>query len=163
MYLNLAPVQLKTGLASAPVARTFLEALPLLKVEKGKAQAFLNLDPLGKFARFGVLGRGLDDALKETLSVAADVKAEPGIRAVVADATIYHEAGATEAQELAALASTLVAYLRAFEEAGTPPAQAFSQISFAVAADTDQFLTMAKKSGVNPYAKKARTALSSLK
>lgn len=144
MYLNLAPVQLKTGLASAPVARAFLDALPLLKVEKGKAQAFLNLDPLGKFARYGVLGRGLDDALKETLAIASDVKSEPGIRAIVTDATIYHEAGATEAQELAALASTLVAYLRAFEDAGTPPAEAFAQIAFAVAADTDQFLTMAK-------------------
>ncbi len=68
----------------------------------------------------------------------------PKLRTVCADATIYHEAGATEAYELTALASTFVAYLRAFEAAGITPTDAMGHISFAVSADTEQFLTTAK-------------------
>jgi methylmalonyl-CoA mutase len=144
-YLDLAPVQLKIALGAPPIARAFLASLPLVGAKPGKTQAFLNLDPIGKLARFGALGRTLDDALKDVLAVAAEArKTEPHIRTVRVDATIAHEAGATEAQELAVLASTLVGYLKAFEAAGVAPAAALPQISFAVAADTDQFLTMAK-------------------
>ncbi len=69
---------------------------------------------------------------------------EPQLRTVCADATIYHEAGASEGQELAALASTLVAYLRTFEAAGVAPADAMAHLSFAVSASPDQFMTTAK-------------------
>lgn len=145
LYLDLAPVQLKVALAGAPVARDFLAALPLIGAKPGTTQAFLNLDPIGKFGRYGHLGRPLEDAVSEVLAVAAEArKSEPNIRVVRVDGTIYHEAGATEAQELAALASTLVGYLKQFEAAGATPEVALSQMSFAVAADTDQFLTMAK-------------------
>lgn len=144
-YLDLAPVQLKIGFGAPKLARAFLAALPLIGAKPGKTQAFLNFDCIGKYARFGGLGRSLDDAAKEMLSVAAEArKAEPNVRTVRVDATVYHEAGATEAQELAAMAATLVAYLKKFEEVGVTPVDALPQISFALAADTDQFLTMAK-------------------
>ena len=45
-------------------------------------------------------------------------------RRVPVDATVPHEAGASEAQELAFLAATLTAYLRAFEAAGVSPSDA---------------------------------------
>lgn len=145
MYLDLAPVQLKIGLGAPKLAREFIAALPMIGAKPGKTQAFLNLDCIGKYARFGGLARSLEDATSEVLAVAAETrKAEPSIRTVRVDATVYHEAGATEAQELAALAATLVAYLKRFEAAGVTPADALAQISFAVSADTDQFLTMAK-------------------
>lgn len=144
-YLDLAPVQLKIGLGAPKLAREFLAALPLIGAQPGKTQAFLNLDCIGKFARFGGLSRSLDDATAEVMAVAAEArKAEPNIRTMRVDATVYHEAGATEAQELAAMAATLVAYLKRFEAAGVAPGEALAQISFALSADTDQFLTMAK-------------------
>lgn len=144
-YLDLAPVQLKIALGAPALARQFLAALSLIGAKPGQTQAFLNFDCIGKYARYGGLARSLDDATAEVMAVAAEArKAEPHIRTVRVDATIYHEAGATEAQELAALAATLVAYLKRFEAAGVPPADALAQIAFAVAADTDQFLTMAK-------------------
>jgi methylmalonyl-CoA mutase len=145
MYLDLAPVQLKIGLGAPKLARDFLAALPLAGAKPGQAQAFLNLDCIGKYARFGGLARSLDDATSEVMAVAAQArKAEPHIRTVRVDATVYHEAGATEAQELAAMAATLVAYLKRFELAGVAPTDALAQISLALSADTDQFLTMAK-------------------
>lgn len=144
-YLDLAPVQLKIGLGAPKLAREFLAALPIIGAKPGKTQAFLNLDCIGKFARFGGLSRSLEDATAEVMAVAAEArKAEPHIRTMRVDATVYHEAGATEAQELAAMAATLVAYLKRFEAAGVAPGEALAQISFALSADTDQFLTMAK-------------------
>lgn len=144
-YLDLAPVQLKIGLGAPKLARAFLASLPLIGAKPGTTQAFLNLDCISKFARFGGLGRSLDDATNEVMAVAAEArKVEPNIRTLRVDATVHHEAGATEAQELAAMAATLVAYLKKFEEAGVAPVEALPQIAFALAADTDQFLTMAK-------------------
>jgi methylmalonyl-CoA mutase len=81
----------------------------------------------------------------EAAKLAKDLGASaPHIRTVRADGTIYHEAGATEGYELAALASTFVAYLKTFDAAGIPPAEAMRHISFAVSADTEQFATIAK-------------------
>jgi methylmalonyl-CoA mutase len=62
----------------------------------------------------------------------------------VADGRPYHEAGASEAQELAAMLATLVAYLRACEAAGLRPRAAFAKIGLGLAADADMFLTIAK-------------------
>ena len=63
---------------------------------------------------------------------------------MLVDATVPHEAGASEAQELAYLAATLVAYLRAFEAAGVAPKDALPTIAFALSVDTDLFLNAAK-------------------
>ncbi len=63
---------------------------------------------------------------------------------IVADARRVHMAGGTEAQELAlALASALTS-LRALEKAGSSLNEARALISFRLAADADQFLTIAK-------------------
>jgi methylmalonyl-CoA mutase len=61
-----------------------------------------------------------------------------------ADGRIVHNAGGSEAQELAYTVAVAVAYLRALEGAGLAPDRARSLIEFRLAADTDQFLTIAK-------------------
>jgi methylmalonyl-CoA mutase len=60
------------------------------------------------------------------------------------DARAYHEAGAGEAQELAAALSIGVAYLRALEAAGFSLEEAQGALSFLLVADADEFLTVAK-------------------
>ncbi len=62
----------------------------------------------------------------------------------VADGRIVHAAGGSEAQELAFALSTAVAYWRALEAGGDTHATAREKISFRLAADADQFLTIAK-------------------
>lgn len=62
----------------------------------------------------------------------------------VADGRIIHNAGGSEAQELAFALASAVAYLRALETGGTPLDAARRMIYFRLAADADQFLTMAK-------------------
>jgi methylmalonyl-CoA mutase len=68
----------------------------------------------------------------------------PGVTALASDGHAYHCAGATEAQELAAMLSTIVAYLRAADKAGISPADALPKIAVNLAVDADQFLDIAK-------------------
>jgi methylmalonyl-CoA mutase len=62
----------------------------------------------------------------------------------LADGRPVHDAGGSEAQELACALAIAVSYLRAFEEAGMTLDAARSALSFRLSADADQFLTMAK-------------------
>ena len=62
----------------------------------------------------------------------------------MADGRIWHAAGASEAQELAAVLATVIEHLRLFEAQGLAPDDAAARIGVALAADTDQFLTIAK-------------------
>ncbi len=61
-----------------------------------------------------------------------------------ADGRIVHNAGGSEAQELAFALASAVAYLRALEAAGVALDAAQRMIYFRLAADADQFLTTAK-------------------
>ena len=62
----------------------------------------------------------------------------------VADGRVIHNAGGSEAQELAFALGSAVTYLRALEAAGIALDAARRMIYFRLAADADQFLTIAK-------------------
>ena len=61
-----------------------------------------------------------------------------------ADGRVFHNAGATEAQELGIMLASAVSYLRMFEKARQPLVYAAPHIGFALSVDQDQFLSMAK-------------------
>jgi methylmalonyl-CoA mutase len=63
---------------------------------------------------------------------------------VLADGRPVHDAGGSEAQELAFALAIAVAYLRALEAGGIALDVASTAVSFRLIADADQFLTMAK-------------------
>src|SRR5713226_9071508 len=62
----------------------------------------------------------------------------------VADGRVVHDAGGSEVQELAFVLAAGVAYLRALEGAGVALEDAQGMVYARLAADADQFLTMAK-------------------
>ena len=62
----------------------------------------------------------------------------------VADGRVIHDAGGSEVQELAFVLAAGVAYLRALEDAGVALEDTQGMIYARLAADADQFLTMAK-------------------
>ncbi len=146
VFVDYAPIQLAGGVHGLAAARHYLEALTALKPEPGgTATSRLNIDPLGTLARFGATWAPIDKALAETVAFAgAARRSERRLSSVLVDATVPHEAGASEAQELSYLAATLVAYLRAFEAAGVPPKDALPSIAFALSVDTDLFPNAAK-------------------
>lgn len=111
---------------------------------KGLAVSF-GLDPLGDFAAKGSLPMAwplLAKRFAETSAVlAARGFAGPLARA---DGAIYHAAGASDAQELAAVLATMVAYLKAYAEADVPLSEAAARIEAALVADVNQTATIAK-------------------
>jgi methylmalonyl-CoA mutase len=104
----------------------------------------LGLDPYGWVARHGELA-GIDEQLRAAARMARSL-ADAGTptRALVCDGTIYHEAGATAAEEMALAVATGVSYLRDLLEAGLTAAQAVAQLEFRFSATDDQFVTIAK-------------------
>jgi len=145
VHLDFAPVQLAGGIGGLTAARNFIAALVTLGTKPGITVSRLNVDPIGTYARFGSTWAPIEAALADTVKLASEVHASGmPLSTVLVDATVPHEAGASEAQELAFLASALVAYLRAFEAAGLSAGDAFGQIAFALATDTDLFLGTAK-------------------
>jgi methylmalonyl-CoA mutase len=72
--------------------------------------------------------------------------AEAGFKGpfAVGDGRVVHNAGGSEAQELAFALASAVAYLRALETNGMAIEAARDAIYFRLSADADQFLTMAK-------------------
>lgn len=63
---------------------------------------------------------------------------------VLADGRPIHDAGGSEAQELAFAIASGLAYLRTLEAGGVPLDEASAALSFRLCADADQFLTIAK-------------------
>lgn len=68
----------------------------------------------------------------------------PGLRAIVVDATPYHDAGGSDVEELGCSLALGVAHLRALTGAGMPVEDALGQLEFRYAATADQFATIAK-------------------
>ncbi|BBF94429.1 methylmalonyl-CoA mutase subunit beta [Blastochloris tepida] len=116
-----------------------------LGVDAAALDVSFGIDPLGAAAVRG----GLADAWP---ALAADFAAEiaalakAGFRGpfAVADGRPVHDAGGSEVQELAFVMAAGVAYLRALEAGGIPLEEARRFVYARLAADADQFLTMAK-------------------
>lgn len=83
----------------------------------------------------------------------------PGIL-LEADGRVFHNAGATEAQELGAMLAGAVAHLRLFEEARQALVYAAPYIGFALCVDQDQFLSMAKIRALRLLWQRAQEAVS---
>ncbi len=67
----------------------------------------------------------------------------PGIL-LEGDGRVFHNAGASEAQELGIILASAVSHLRMFEQARQPLVYAAPHIGFSLSVDQDQFLSIAK-------------------
>ncbi|MEV7426428.1 methylmalonyl-CoA mutase small subunit [Streptomyces sp. NPDC091212] len=142
VYLDLAPVALDAGAEFAPAARELLRLHDERGVPRHAAHGTLGADPVGQLAR---TGRENADATGSAAELAALCAREyPGLRAIAVDALPYHDAGASDAQELGCSLATGVGWLRDLTDAGLSVEDACGQLEFRYAATADQFLTIAK-------------------
>ncbi len=133
----------------SPATRRVVRDLADLIKSRGFAPAAVDLrtsfNPIGGFA---VSGRSAIDWSTMAQGFAAVIgrAAADGFRGpfAVADGRVIHNAGGSEAQELAFALGCAVAYLRALEAGGMPLPRARGAIYFRLSADADQFLTLAK-------------------
>ncbi|MDE2578722.1 MAG: methylmalonyl-CoA mutase [Hyphomicrobiales bacterium] len=114
------------------------------KIDPKATQICFGLDPIGAIAR-GAVQASYNDILPHFLDTVRVLRAA-GFSGplTTADARVVHAAGGAEAQELGYAIGCALAYLRALEGAGLSLEQARDAISFRIAADADEFLTVAK-------------------
>ena len=144
VLLDMCGVALVAGERAQEAATALIAQWEARGITPAARRGHLNADPLGTMAIMGGLTGPLDAALARATSLIDATAAMPGVTALLADGNAYHSAGASEAQELAAMLATLVAYLRAAEAAGHAPQVALPKIAVSLTADTEQFLTIAK-------------------
>ncbi len=144
VLLDVCPVTLEAGEATATAAASLGELWRASGIADNARLGAFNADPLGTLALTGSLRQPLDAALAEAAGLAKAALGAPHLTALVADGHPYHAAGASEAQELAAVLATLAAYLRALEANGIAPADALPKIAINLAIDADQILGIAK-------------------
>lgn len=127
------------------IGRHLVDLLKARNLSPGAVNVRFGFDPIG-----GAAVRGGDagdwTAIAKVFGDKIAHLRQLGFRGPFAaiDGRVVHDAGGSEAQELAFVLASGVAYLRALEAAGLSLADARDAIHARLAADADQFLTMAK-------------------
>ncbi len=142
VMLDMAPVRLDAPGRGIEAAEALLALLTERGADPATISGDLGLDPIGAVA----LGRAAaEDAMAPVTALLHRLTGSwPGLGLLHVDGELYHAAGASEAQELAAAIATGIAYLRGADDAGLEPAFIAPRIGFTLAADADLFLTVAK-------------------
>jgi methylmalonyl-CoA mutase len=131
--------------ATREAVEHFVTLVKSRKLNPASVDMRASLNPIGGLAATGVSPRPWSELSKYVAATVRDYAAL-GFRGplMVADGRIIHNAGGSEAQELAFALAAAVDCLRALETGGTPLDAARGMIYFRLAADDDQFLTIAK-------------------
>jgi methylmalonyl-CoA mutase len=145
VHLDAVAIELQT----AEPTRDAADHLAALIKRRGHAPGAVDIrfghDAIGAHSLTGTLPIPFGDLMPRFGEhVASLAKLGFGSQLGAADGRIVHNAGGSEAQELAYTIAVAVAYLRALEGAGLALDDARSRIEFRLAADADQFLTIAK-------------------
>ena len=140
VYLSMAPVILDAGTEYSAACDAMLALVAEVEPDQ---RTTLSID-LGADPLTAALSDRPAPAIDDVVAVASRVAADHGVRAITVDGPAFHNLGANATWELAGSVGAAVAYLRVLTETGIPVGQALRQISFRLAADDDQFMTIAK-------------------
>ncbi|MGW5144058.1 methylmalonyl-CoA mutase family protein [Nocardia beijingensis] len=140
LLFELAPLTLDAGDEVAAAAAQVFTALDgYTAPARGDILVSLGAAPLT--SRFAGLA---DTGLAEAVALAGQAaRRQETVRAITVDGTVFHDAGASDAQELGAAVAAGLAYLRSLTES-LDIADALGQLEFRFAATDDQFATIAK-------------------
>ncbi|MFI5015088.1 MAG: methylmalonyl-CoA mutase family protein [Hyphomicrobiales bacterium] len=144
--LDLVRLRIETApFDGRPVAERMLELVARRGHEPKSLRIDFGLDPMSDMARAGGLPLAWPELAQRFVGTAKLIR-DKGFGSSLAriDGRAAHEAGASEAQELAFALATGILYLRAFESHGSSLDEARQPLSFLLVADVDQFLTIAK-------------------
>jgi methylmalonyl-CoA mutase len=138
---DVAPVALDAGFLGPQAAQWLSQAA---KASPAAPLGF-HLDPLGALAVAGVspgpVGAHIEEAARTGARLAV---VHPASSLFLASGAVLHEAGASEASEIAFAAACALAYARALEAAGLPIAQTFPRIVIGLTADAQLLTGIAK-------------------
>jgi len=141
---DIATIALDHGAGSGVTAATLLGLWGQEQDTPASLKFDFNMDPLGCLARTGMLKGGLNAAFARLSAAAQSLgEAYPEAGLVRIDARMVHEAGGSDAQELAALIASAVDTLRRLDNR-TDISALISRMSFALALDGNYGLGVAK-------------------
>lgn len=138
-------IELHAGPQSRMAVMHLADYIKQKGIDPAKCNIRFGYDPIGATAVWGSsafnwweMAPAVTDAIKKL--------AAQGFKGpfAVADGRIIHDAGGSEVQELSYVLAVMVSYLRALEDHNIPLETARSMVYARLAADADQFLTMAK-------------------
>jgi methylmalonyl-CoA mutase len=145
IYLDAVPIDLNLG----PTSRHIVREFPAYVKQRGVAPETLDvrfsINPVGGFAAAGNSAQSWKELARAFTSMIGELTGA-GFRGpfAVADGRVIHNAGGSEAQELAFALASAIAYLRVLESDGLAIEKARDAIYFRLSADAEHFLTMAK-------------------
>jgi methylmalonyl-CoA mutase len=141
VLLELAPVALDAGFLGPKAADwlgTAAKAAP-------SAPLAFHLDPLSAFARAGASPGPVESHIISAATVAARLsQTYPKASLFLASGQVAHEAGGSEAQEIAVMAAAALAYAKALVRAGLSMEDAFKGVILGLAVDGEYFTGVAK-------------------
>lgn len=143
--LNRIQVRIDAHPWSRAMADWLVAFLTKRRSDPTKLNLSFGIDPAAIFAGTGRLRTSIE-ALQESMPQSLAHFFSMGVPGVLleADGRVFHNAGATEAQELGTMIASAVSYLRMFEKARQPLVYAAPHIGFALSVDQDQFVSTAK-------------------
>jgi methylmalonyl-CoA mutase len=145
IYLDGITIDFNLSPATRNAVQLFAALVKEKKLNAATIDLHASLNPIGGVAATGTRARPWSELSKHVVTSVTELAAQ-GFRGpfMVADGRIIHNAGGSEAQELAFSIAAAVDCLRALEAGGVPLEAARGMIYFRLAADDDQFLTIAK-------------------
>jgi len=142
--LSAATISLDAGASGTSAAAALLAHAKKSGADLQNLRGALNVDPIGGLLTSGQMANW-DVVEKQVASVVTSIRAQaPGLVPLAASASVFHEAGATEGQEIAFALAEAVAYLRALDRQGLSVSDALSSVEFVVSVDNDFFSSIAK-------------------
>jgi methylmalonyl-CoA mutase len=138
-------IELDLGPAAEPQALGVAALVEASQVDPERLDLSFGLDPLGALARSGNARENWPRMARELGRLAIALKGR-GFAGpfIAADARGVHAAGGSPAQELAFALSAGLDYQRALNDGGFEPETARRAIAFRLAADSDEFISLAK-------------------
>ncbi len=138
-------IELQVGPQSRMAAIHVAEYVKRKSLDPAACYIRFGLDPIGACAAWGSSPYAWAEIVPAVTGAVKGLAAM-GFKGpfAVADGRVIHDAGGSEVQELAFVLASGVAYLRALESAGVPLEEAQGMVYARLAADADEFLTLAK-------------------
>jgi methylmalonyl-CoA mutase len=139
-------IDLQAGVNAARIARQLTDLVRRNGVSPAATHISFGFDPLSHIAAEPQSAPSWRDDEGAEFAASINDLALHGHKGpfAAADGRIIHNAGGSEAQELAWVLAAALAYLRTLEASGVAPGDGRRMIYFRLAADADQFLTTAK-------------------
>ncbi|WP_310620800.1 methylmalonyl-CoA mutase family protein [Flexibacterium corallicola] len=145
VHCDLIEIRLDSGRLGNAATALFLEASRRKDVLIGSPNLNGPIDVIGPCASTGKLNFNVHSAEQHQINfIKTLIEQDIAIRAFRADGRIFHNGGATPAQELGIVLASLVYYMRLAEQANIPSSQLPQLVGAVLSADADQFTTLTK-------------------